>query len=77
MHWHIIKENICEACGLEVEDLGHLFWSCLKAQEVLEVSDLFGGVAVGRIGSFMDLLWLLRFAQGLDAEKLALFATLA
>nr|POE72631.1 hypothetical protein CFP56_10747 [Quercus suber] len=48
-----------------------------KAKVVLEVSSLFGDVVVGRIGSFMDLLWLLRFAQGLDVEKLALFATLA
>lgn len=46
-HRHIIKENICEACGIEVEDSGHLFWRCLKAQEVWEVSGLFGDVEVG------------------------------
>lgn len=76
-HWHIIKENICKACGMEVEDSGHLFWCCIKAQELWEASDLFADVEVGRIMSFMDLLWLVKFAQNLDVEKLALFATLA
>lgn len=38
---------------------------------------LFGDVKVGRIESFMDLFWLLKFSLNLDAEKLALFAMLA
>ena len=72
MHWQIIQDNICEVCGLEVEDSGHLFWRCPKAQEIWEASGLMGALELGRIGSFMDLLWLLKFSLKLEAEALAL-----
>ncbi|KAK9989052.1 hypothetical protein SO802_029291 [Lithocarpus litseifolius] len=77
MHRHILQENICGACGLEVEDSRHLFWHCPKAKEVWEASGLVKSLELGRIGSFMDLLWLLKISLKLEVELLALVAVLA
>lgn len=77
MQRHILQENICEACGLEVEDSGHLFWRCSKTQEVWAVSGLVRDLKIGRIGSFMDLLWLLKFQLKLEAESLASVTVIA
>ena len=33
-HRGVLEDALCEACGLDEETSGHLFWDCIKAREI-------------------------------------------
>lgn len=54
-----------------------LLWRCHKALEVWVASGLSIGNSSTQIGSFVDLLWLMKNIQNQEADNLALFAMIA
>ena len=53
----VLLDSCCDECNMEEENLGHLFWRCQQACEILCMSDLFRDSLVQHFGSFMDMLW--------------------
>lgn len=54
-----------------------LLWRCHKALEVWVASGLSIGNSSTQIGSFVDLLWLMKNIQNQEANNIALFAMIA
>ncbi|XP_075650221.1 uncharacterized protein LOC142620796 [Castanea sativa] len=53
----VLVDSCCEACHLEAESSGHLFWHCSSAKEVWRATKLFSGLMNSPFSSFMDLMW--------------------
>lgn len=56
---------------------GICFGGVLKYRKFGQYRGLVRDLNTGRIGLFMDLLWLLKFQLKLEAESLALVAVIA
>ena len=75
-HCKVLTENLCDECGEATESIGHLFWSCPRAQLVWNCSKLPSSLKSGRFHSF-DLLWFLLMIESFDEEKVALVVMIA
>ena len=76
-HQKILDDPTCEACGLETESSGHLFWFFPKAQEVWSLSGLPLDMRGVHFPEFIDLLWYLKLVQHVGNEVLELVITIA
>ena len=59
----LIKESLCEACGLEEEISGHAFWDCEHAREVWHLLGITFKTQRVLYREFVDLIWYLMFVQ--------------
>lgn len=53
----MLLEGCYDACQLEVESSGHLFWECASVREVWAASNLFPTCLKVHFHSFMDMIW--------------------
>ncbi|KAK9987390.1 hypothetical protein SO802_032341 [Lithocarpus litseifolius] len=51
----LTQDDVCEECGVAVESLSHLFWHCVRAQEVWKASNLGLEADLVEIHEFIDL----------------------
>ncbi|KAL4603074.1 hypothetical protein ACB092_10G099600 [Castanea dentata] len=76
-HRHVLDNSTCDACNLDPETTGHLFWDFHLAKEVWTLADLpFDRTGV-RYRDFMDFLWHLFFTQHVGTEIIELTVTTA
>ena len=73
----VLTEDLCEACSLESETSGHLFWSCPRAKTVWRYAGFFDSVSALHFDSFMDLAWRLIMVDRCDDTIAALMGTIA
>ena len=64
----MIDNPTCEACGLEVENSGHLFWNWEKTRSIWELSGLPLDMNGLRFQEFIDFLWHLKFVQNASCD---------
>lgn len=76
-HRHVLDNSTCEACNLDPETTGHLFWDCSLAKEVWTLADMpFDRTGI-RYRDFMDFLWHLFFTQQVGTEIIEFTVTTA
>ncbi|XP_075640446.1 uncharacterized protein LOC142612215 [Castanea sativa] len=76
-HRHVLDNSTCDACNLDAETTGHLFWDCHLAKEAWTLADLpFDRTGI-RYRDFMDFLWHLFFTQHVGTEIIELTVTTA
>ncbi|XP_075670479.1 uncharacterized protein LOC142640300 [Castanea sativa] len=76
----VLDSSICEACGDAIETSGHVFWVCVVAHEVWDLSGICFdtvGDRVHEFQQFQDSLWHLKFGQQVDKELLGLVCIVA
>ena len=76
-HHGVLEDDLCEACGLDEETSGHLFWDYTKARETWTVAGLLIDAHVVHYREFVDLIWHLIFIQHVGKELLELVVTIA
>lgn len=53
----VLSDGCCDECKVEVESSGHLFWACLRTQEIWALANLTPLNLNLHFNSFLDLLW--------------------
>ncbi|XP_059436346.1 uncharacterized protein LOC132169309 [Corylus avellana] len=71
----ISLDSLCPACGLFVESVGHILWSCQSARDVWLDGPRVLQKSTSDDGNFMEIV--LKFMGKLDEENFLLFATIA
>ena len=73
----MIDVPTCEACGSDVENTGHVFWECKKAQEVWVLLGISFDPPELLAPDFVDFLWHLKFRQKMGDKLLELVVMVA
>lgn len=76
-HRKVLDNPICEACGLETESTGHLFWHCQKTKELWSLAGLPIDLHGLRFQEFIDFLWHIKFVKHVGYDVLELAITIA
>ena len=73
----IVQDDTCESHGMGSENSGHIFWSCLNAQEAWSYSKMVLRSKQGDRQTFLDLLWNALMVEGAGEDKAARVITMA
>ena len=73
----VLTEDLCDACLLEPETSGHLFWSCPRAKTIWSCAGFFESVSALHFDSFMELAWRMIMVDRCDENATALMVTIA
>lgn len=73
----VLTDDSCEWCKEEPETVGHVLWSCLRAQEVWECSKLVLSLDRRDDISFMDTLWQLLLAENVNLDSVSRLVMIA
>ena len=76
-HRQVLSEDLWAESNLDLETIGHLFWSCLRAQRVWTYFRIFQSSFVGLFHAFLDLLWRLMMIDDCEQDSIAFMVTIA
>ena len=73
----VLTEDLCDACLLDSETSGHLFWSCSRTKTAWSCAGFFYSVSAFHFDSFMKLAWRMIMVDRCDENATALMGTIA
>ena len=73
----VTQDNVCEECWVVVESSSHVFWHCVRAEEVWTTANVELGSDLVEIHEFIDLVWYARNVKQMSDQALAHLYTIA
>jgi len=73
----VLTDDSCEWCKEKPKTVGHVLWSCPRAQEVWECSKLVLRLDRRHDISFMNILWQLLLAENVNLNSISLLVMIA